>query len=72
MSRRNSLEQKAVRRVERAAPKKPGSLKPFHRIQALVAAVVEAQNVEAQVAVVRAREALAGYKSRGHGWRKTT
>lgn len=43
MSRRNSLAEKAKRREERKAPKKPGSLKPFHRIRALVDALTKAQ-----------------------------
>jgi len=78
-------------------PRNPGSLRPFHRINTLVAAVAQAQELlqkllevkpgllaklvgktertpeqvkalgDAQEAVIRARAALAGYKSRGHG-----
>ena len=96
MSRRNSLAEKAQRRLERQVPRKPGSLKPFRRVKALMEELTKANEHfdallavrpgwlakiggrpectpeqavaigDAQEAVVRAREALVAYKSRGH------
>jgi hypothetical protein len=42
-----------------------GSLRPFHRINTLVEAVVQAKD---DIERAAAHLALAGYESRGHGW----
>jgi hypothetical protein len=61
----------ARRRGGSAEPfvRQPGSLRPFHRIQALTAQLVEANKVLVGLLAIRPG-LLAGYKSRGHGWKQ--